>query len=112
MKMKKITIVIISLSLIVALSSIMTSCGSGQNNNEQSTESHDDSVKLTHVCPMHPDEKGGANDKCSKCGMALEPIAKQVEASCPMHPEITGKKGDTCSKCGMALVAPDNSESE
>jgi tetratricopeptide (TPR) repeat protein len=28
------------------------------------------------TCPMHPDERGGPKDRCSQCGMALEPATR------------------------------------
>ncbi|WP_299571354.1 heavy metal-binding domain-containing protein, partial [uncultured Shewanella sp.] len=32
----------------------------------------------THACPMNPAITGKAGDTCPKCGMNLEPIAKQT----------------------------------
>lgn len=33
----------------------------------------EDSKTLAYACPMHPEETGKKGDKCSKCGMALDP---------------------------------------
>ena len=32
----------------------------------------------TYSCPMHPEEKGNLNDKCSKCGMKLTVVEPQT----------------------------------
>ncbi len=34
---------------------------------------------VSHTCSMHPDEKGKAGDKCSKCGMDLTAEVKKTE---------------------------------
>lgn len=62
-------------------------------------------ANAAYACPMHPEVTGKAGDKCSKCGMDLEPGKADASAAyaCPMHPEVTGKMGDKCPKCGMAL---------
>ena len=31
-----------------------------------------------YSCPMHPEEKGNLNDKCSKCGMKLTVVEPQT----------------------------------
>ena len=28
-----------------------------------------------YMCPMHPEVRGGASDRCPKCGMSLEPVS-------------------------------------
>lgn len=79
---------------------------SGSAVNKKDTTTTNVRSNATYACPMHPDVTGKAGDKCSKCGMALEPVpgeSTEPVYSCPMHPEITGKAGDKCSKCGMAL---------
>ncbi len=35
---------------------------------------HDALAEMTHSCSMHPEEKGKDGDKCSKCGMKMEPV--------------------------------------
>ncbi len=32
------------------------------------------SEALAYACPMHPEVTGKEGDKCSKCGMYLEPV--------------------------------------
>ncbi|MGI2258458.1 heavy metal-binding domain-containing protein [Shewanella sp. GXUN23E] len=61
----------------------------------------------SHECPMHPEVTGMQGDTCPKCGMDLEPAAKQGKAGyhCPMCPGVEGDKGDSCPKCGMDLEA-------
>jgi len=87
---------------LAGLLGVFTAC-KNDNKNAASTQSAD--AIATYACPMHPDVTGKAGDKCSKCGMALEPVKANMDAAyaCPMHPEVTGKAGDKCSKCGMKL---------
>ncbi|WP_051201815.1 efflux RND transporter periplasmic adaptor subunit [Ferrimonas senticii] len=64
----------------------------------------------THRCPMHPDETGALNDRCSICNMFInEPIpaatAEQLYR-CPMHPDETGALNDRCSICNMFINEP------
>jgi len=123
---------IITLGTIIAFiasSTFLTSCGSGDKNNSESTEHHDmdshdhgDMASVEFSCPMHPEITGKEGDKCSKCGMFLTKSSGEVEGeseehmhhadtvsfTCPMHPEVKGNKGDTCSKCNMDLVASVN----
>ena len=45
-----------------------------------STEMHDmDSTHMAYACPMHPEVTGKEGDKCSKCGMKLEPVKEHKE---------------------------------
>ena len=37
---------------------------------EETPSSNDDG----YACPMHPEVRGGASDRCPKCGMSLEPL--------------------------------------
>ena len=37
---------------------------------EEAPSTHGD-----YACPMHPDVRGGASDRCPKCGMSLEPVS-------------------------------------
>ncbi len=61
-----------------------------------------------YTCPMHPEVRTGKPGACSKCGMALEPLAvtpvvTKTEYTCPMHPEIVRDAPGSCPICGMAL---------
>ncbi len=65
-------------------------------------------VSSQYTCPMHPEVLSAKPAACSKCGMALDPVApnapqEQTEYTCPMHPEIVRDKPGACPKCGMAL---------
>ncbi len=45
-----------------------------------STEMHDmDSTQMAYACPMHPEVTGKEGDKCSKCGMKLEPVKEHKD---------------------------------
>lgn len=62
----------------------------------------------TYTCPMHPEVRQNKQGSCSKCGMALEPIAisppkEKIEYTCPMHPQIVRDAPGSCPICGMAL---------
>lgn len=94
-----------SLALFVGL--FFAACKGGADKNQAKASAD---PNATYACPMHPEVTGKAGDKCSKCGMALEPVAGHADEhvfACPMHPEVTGKEGDKCPKCGMALVHSD-----
>ena len=84
---------------VIMLTTLMVSCNqknkettitNQQKMDNDSTMMHDDSTMMdndstmmdndskmmqnnatTYSCPMHPEEKGNLNDKCSKCGMKL-----------------------------------------
>ena len=62
---------------------------------------------VEHTCPMHPEVRQQEPGACTKCGMALEPVATptpgRTEYVCPMHPEIVRDKPGSCPICGMAL---------
>lgn len=69
---------------------IMTSCGNKKAEQQEQKEGDDhqhtegmdmDSTKnatmeMVYACPMHPEITGKEGDKCSKCGMKLEPVKK------------------------------------
>ncbi len=38
---------------------------------DAATPTHDEG----YTCPMHPEVRGGASDRCPKCGMSLEPVS-------------------------------------
>jgi len=126
--MKTLVLTFGTIIAFVAASTLLTSCGSGDQKDADSAEQHDldsdhsesdhsDAMATTFACPMHPEITGKEGEKCSKCGMTLvastddeegmEKMDMSAIASCPMHPEITGKEGDKCSKCGMTLVLAD-----
>lgn len=116
----------------MAGSTLLTSCGSENKQEEESAEQHDMDTEHSHegesmaalfACSMHPEITGKEGDKCSKCGMALvasmdkdadgmNDMDMTKKASCPMHPEITGDEGDKCSKCSMALALNEAIENE
>lgn len=99
MKKSTLTIAIVISGLFVA-SVLITSCGSKK---EQGTEEHEhaegdttrdhhdememdsakmhdmDSTQMAYACPMHPEVTGKEGDKCSKCGMKLEPVEEHKD---------------------------------
>jgi ribosomal protein S27AE len=135
-KMKNTLLTIGTLVAFLAGSTLLNSCGSGNQKDADSAEQHDmdmdhdaadhsqdgESMAATFACPMHPEITGKEGEKCSKCGMFLaaskddkgdmKDMDMSAMASCPMHPEITGKEGDKCSKCGMKLVLADASDDD
>lgn len=63
----------VKMKLIVAVSLLvfgLASCSSATTSD--STPAGTEMSENTHVCPMHPEEKGKEGDNCSKCGMPLE----------------------------------------
>ncbi len=53
--------------------------GDGHHHAEGDTTHHEDDIKqdstqMAYACPMHPEVTGKEGDKCSKCGMKLEPV--------------------------------------
>ena len=60
-----------------------------------------------YTCPMHPEVRQHDPGVCSKCGMALEPVAAgratKTDYICPMHAEIVAEEPGSCPRCGMAL---------
>ena len=83
--MKKTLITLAVSTFILCTGSMyLTSCSGDQKT--EATQEHtdgdvqnemieDSSEAMTYVCPMHPEVTGGKDDKCSKCGMALELLA-------------------------------------
>jgi len=63
--------------------SLLFACNS---NKPDQAEKHDHPEGMQHdhehgfACPMHPEIVGQEGDKCSKCGMNLEPIAEEAHA--------------------------------
>jgi P-type Cu+ transporter len=60
------------------------------------------------TCPMHPEIRQNHPGSCSKCGMALEPLApvqpeSKTKYVCPMHPQIVRSEPGNCPICGMTL---------
>lgn len=76
----------IFIAALFVAATLVTSCGNKKA--EQATEEHHaqgdstnhhegvpmDSMQTAYACPMHPEVTGKESDKCSKCGMKLEPI--------------------------------------
>lgn len=99
MKKTFLTTAVLVTGLFVA-SVLIASCG---NKKEQSTEEHGqaqsdttsdhhdemnmdstemnhmDSTQMAYACPMHPEAMGKEGDKCSKCGMKLEPVKEHKD---------------------------------
>lgn len=99
MKKSTLTIAIVISGLFVS-SVLITSCGTKKEQGTEehqhaggdttshhhdememdSTEMHDmDSTVMTYACPMHPEVTGKDGDKCSKCGMKLEPVKEHKD---------------------------------
>lgn len=124
--MKSILLTFGTIVALIAGTTLFSSCGGGSQQQNATEQQDHDAMDMDHrqgemaaayACPMHPEETGKKGDKCSKCGMALEPVkqsGKKMDmaamASCPMHPEVTGKEGDKCPKCGMALVMAESGQ--
>jgi len=74
--MNKYSLIILALAIIT-----WTACGSDTTTNENahthamsdSTATHA-SEEMAYACPMHPEVTGKEGDKCSKCGMDLQPV--------------------------------------
>lgn len=100
--MKKSIIIIGVLVAIVVTSTVFVTSCTGKKNEQQeqtedaghqhaegeehegmemdSTEMHDmDSTQMAYACPMHPEVTGKEGDKCSKCGMKLEPVKEHKD---------------------------------
>jgi hypothetical protein len=70
-----------SLIILALAATTWTACGHATSTNEQAhTHATGDSTatqaseELAYACPMHPEVTGKEGDKCSKCGMYLEPL--------------------------------------
>jgi hypothetical protein len=84
MKKLNVSVVFLFAGLCVA-SVLVTSCGSKKTEEaehhhhaEGDTTGHEktqtDPTQIAYACPMHPEVTGKEGDKCSKCGMKLEPV--------------------------------------
>lgn len=81
-------------TILLLLAVCMSFAAFSQNNNSKTDSSY--------TCPLHPDVKGTATSKCTKCGMALTPTKTYI---CPMHADVTSTdKKAKCTKCGMSLT--------
>ncbi|HNP96880.1 MAG TPA: heavy metal-binding domain-containing protein [Cyclobacteriaceae bacterium] len=101
MKKSFLTIAILVSGLFI-MSTILTGCESKkaqsteehehEHEESDSTEHHHDDMDSTHMgsmpmdttqiafaCPMHPEITGKDGDKCSKCGMKLEPVKEHKD---------------------------------
>ncbi|MGV9012513.1 MAG: heavy metal-binding domain-containing protein [Flavobacteriales bacterium] len=83
-----------SLIILAFAATTWTACGTSNTNDEHhdhmmndSTHMMNDSThmmngstgtnsskEMAYACPMHPEVTGKEGDKCSKCGMYLEPV--------------------------------------
>ena len=99
MKKSILTIAILISGFLVA-TVLVTGCGSKKEQNKEAhehteggtsgqhhdememdtTEMHDmHSTQMAYACPMHPEVTGKEGDKCSKCGMKLEPVKEHKD---------------------------------
>lgn len=88
---KSIASVAFLFALLFAVSLVTMNCGGkksdqteeeGHHHDSDSTEHHDmkmDSTQMAYACPMHPEVTGKEGDKCSKCGMKLEPVKEHKD---------------------------------
>jgi hypothetical protein len=91
--MKKSIATITIIMGIFSISPIITSCGSNKSGEQQEqthdhqtieggemhdgeNSDHNSSMASAYACPMHPEITGKKGDKCTICGMALEPVKK------------------------------------
>lgn len=85
-----------SLIILALVATTWTACGTSSTNDEHHDHMMNDSTgghmmndsthmmngstgthsskELAYACPMHPEVTGKDGDKCSKCGMYLEPV--------------------------------------
>ena len=61
--------------MLVGLIGVFTNC---KRDNKNATTAQSADQNALYACPMHPEITGKAGDKCSKCGMALEPAKVQT----------------------------------
>ena len=94
--MKTTLLTIGTIIAFTAGTTLFTACGSGNQQEEESTEQHD---------------IDGSSDSDSSDSESTEAVAETTHA-CPMHPEVTGLEGDSCSKCGMDLTLAEASDEE
>ncbi|MDH5380380.1 MAG: hypothetical protein OEW75_05995 [Cyclobacteriaceae bacterium] len=71
------TLKLAMLSLVMLL--FVVACGPKNAGESEDNHYRDENAveknQAAYSCPMHPEEKGVEGDKCSVCGMALEPVA-------------------------------------
>jgi hypothetical protein len=72
--MNKIKIILLGGIACVALLSACNNKGNKQNTSDMEAHQHANE-ESSYVCPMHPEVTGKKGEKCSKCGMELEPSA-------------------------------------
>lgn len=86
-KLKKILFVGI---VSIAMLSACNNSEKKQKSTDMSAHQHED-VESNYACSMHPEVTGKKGEKCSKCGMELEPIAtekvKSFEVKLSSNPE-------------------------
>lgn len=83
---KSIFVIVILAAVFVTGAILVTACSSKKSEQHEhkageehkggtAHEGHEmDSTSTAYACPMHPEITGKQGDKCSKCGMTLEPV--------------------------------------
>jgi len=87
--------------LALAIALMFFSCGNAggdkkSNTMKDTTKIHEDAAVYT--CPMHPEITGKKGDKCSKCGMDLEP---QKQTNSTGHFEMQLQNRDEKFRAGI-----------
>jgi len=67
---------------LAGLLGVFSACKNDHKNTAATTTAAD--ANAVYACPMHPDITGKASDKCSKCGMDLEPAKANAATSYKM----------------------------
>ncbi|WP_409416599.1 heavy metal-binding domain-containing protein [Flavobacterium sp. PS2] len=75
--MNKLKILLLGTASIAMLSAC-NNTGKKQNTSDMDIHQHANEV-TNYVCPMHPEVTGKKGEKCSKCGMELEPSAAKKD---------------------------------
>lgn len=85
MKKSVLTIAILISGLFMTANFITGCSGKKKQATEQSNDHMKmDSTQTAYACPMHPEVTGKDGEKCSKCGMKLEPV-KSADSTMTGH---------------------------
>lgn len=84
------------LSIAAVLMAVLTTggCNDAGHDNSKNTAMEKDQSKA-YACPMHPEITGSKGDKCSKCGMELEPLKNSPAGNIEM--KLISPSGDIAS---------------
>lgn len=89
--MNKLKILLLGGTVCITMLTACNNSGKKQESTDMSTHQHKNE-ESNYACPMHPEVTGKKGEKCSKCGMELEPVATEktegFDVKLSSNPEI------------------------